>query len=390
MPHFNLLLFALFLNKSPYISCLNVLFLLWGLENSKTHCGLSTWELGTCLFHHVVLPEKGKIQVLQFFWLCSPLIPLPTLKAASLLWHTVKYCAYYVNYFKNLKMFSTINLPVDSKAKPSLSILRTRLILSLFSAIQTMWLSKEKVKIKKYFGVGSGNVDAFSSLAGPVASLNCLWGPQAAEPRTKRTIGIRLLIEMCLFTQASLWIIATKSMHIIHSQVHFRRLVEAVSATCGLNPPSKWEQVWSLAIGSHYVNFTDPLEQIDLCRWSFDLTSFSPNQKCSNYLSVKQSNAVPQTQLFQEIIRSTEEQTICHRNVHRSVIQRITSVTQVFLCWMTHRRKQGLELLKKEPAPWEHERRSRINCVKLTFCLMLIILRKWMEWEQMSAPVMTT
>lgn len=392
IPHFDLVFSAVFLNKNLHISHLNALVLLWSSEKSKTQGGLSTWELGTCLFRHGVPPDdKGEIQALQSFD-CSPLIPLPTLKVASLLWYTVKYPVYYVNYFKNLKMVSTINLHVGGKAKPNLSMLKTGLILSLFRAVQTMWLSTEKIKIKKCFRMVSGNVDAFRGSAGPLASLNCLWAPEATGPQTKWTIETRLLIEMRLFTQTSLWIIRTKSVHIINSQVHFRRVVlskqyqwcvdwrppTSLSAQAGAGLiPSKGKSVCGF-YRSVRINWSQPF-----------LTSFSPNQKCFNYLSVKQSNAVPQTQLFQEIIRSTEEQTICHRNDHRSVIRRITLVTQVFLCWMTHRGKQGLELLKKEPAPWEHERRSRINCVKPTFCLTLIILRKWMEWEQMSAPVMT-
>lgn len=195
-------------------------------------------------------------------WLCSLLIPLPTLKAASLLWYTVKYPVYFVNYFKNLKMFSTLNLHVDGKAKPSPSMLKTRLILSLFSAVQTMWLSTEKIKIKKCFRVGSGNVDAYSGSAGPLASLNCLWAPEATEPQTKWTIEKRLLIEMCLFTQEYLWIMKTTSMHIIHSQVHFRCVVlskqyqQRVDWTLPHLCPLEKEQVWSLAMGSQYVNFT--------------------------------------------------------------------------------------------------------------------------------------
>ena len=61
-----------------------------------------------------------------------PLIPPPALKTASLLWYTVEHPVSYVNYFKNLKMFFTINLRVGGKAKPSLSMLKTGLILSLF------------------------------------------------------------------------------------------------------------------------------------------------------------------------------------------------------------------------------------------------------------------
>lgn len=59
-------------------------------------------------------------------------------------------------------MFSTINLYLGGKAMPSLSMLKTSLILSLFSAVQTVWLSTEKIKIKKGSKMGLGNVDAFS------------------------------------------------------------------------------------------------------------------------------------------------------------------------------------------------------------------------------------
>lgn len=40
---------------------------------------------------------------------------------------------------------------------------------------------------------------------------------------------------------------------------------------------------------------------------------------------------------------------------------------QVFLCWMTHRKKQGLELLKKEPAPWEHRVKVKDQLCKTDF-----------------------
>lgn len=167
--------------------------------------------------------------------------------------------------------------------------------------------------------------------------------------------------------------------------------IEAISAMRGMNTPkSLFAQAGAGLIPSNVKSVCEFCKSTRI-NWSLSVIShqFSPNQKCFNYSSVKQSDAAPQTQLFQEIIRSREEQTICHRNDHRGVIWKITLVTQVFLCWVTHRRKQGLELLKKEPAPWEHERRSRIIRVLPTFCLTFIILRKWMEGEQMSAPVMT-
>lgn len=68
-------------------------------------------------------------------------------------------------------------------------MLKTRLILSLFSAVQIMWLNTEKIKIKKDSRVRLGNVDAFSVSDGPSDSLKLPLSSQGCWTTAQKNHG---------------------------------------------------------------------------------------------------------------------------------------------------------------------------------------------------------
>lgn len=133
-------------------------------------------------------------------------------------------------------MYPTINLYLGGTAMPSLSMLKMRLILSLFSAVQTVWLSTGK-KIKKGFKMGLGNVDAFRVSDGPSDSLKLPLSSQGILDHSTKEPQKRCSLSRCLYLLRYLYeTLEKKHVHnLFPGAFGMSDPVKTISVTHGLN-----------------------------------------------------------------------------------------------------------------------------------------------------------